>query len=445
MWKNKIKEWGLDKKNKKDDVLAILRKKAERDAAGKKTVFRLRGRDVNLEKVQKYVTRNHISETTIGELVASRPQTPPDLQCFTPEPVPETIIGRGVCYVQEQILRRVQTYMVAGYQQSMWRLSDDGFRVTAPPFQTRESYEGSDLKVASDHFTRAVYSVGGLLRDDRPEDALSCLSSACSVVDTVVREATFHRIIILFWHPTYLNDPAIIIAISGYIAAVARSVLSADDPRRQIYLLMGCLGVDQLQMLHLVMCSLLANEVEKLVGKFNEVTWTQKLEPLKYRSGGTESKERLAQMSAEADDFWGPYDQFPIYLLRLKARLSYYMSQFNIAEEEFRQTIERLRHLHHLQLPKSMDWAWNYQYCVHDLALAQHAQGNLVSAVASIKSCFAEVRSVFKTDYKSPAILTFLEKLLRQLGKFDEADDVRAKRLSCPKEEHVLPSLFTRR
>jgi hypothetical protein len=355
MWKSKINEWGLDKKNKKDDVLAILRKKAERDAAGKKTMFRLRGRDVNLESVQKYARRNHISETTIGELVASHPQTPPDLQCLTPEPVPETITGRGTCYIQEQILRRVQMYMGAGYQQKLWGLCEDGFRVTAPPSQTRQSSEGSDFKVASDHFTRAVYSARGLLRDDRLEDALSCLSSACSVIDTVVREATFHQIIILFWHPTYPNEPTMTIAMSRYVAAVARSVLNIDDPRRQIYLSMGCLEVDLLPMLHLVMCSLLADEAEKLVGKFNDITWTQKLEPLKYRSGGRESQAWLAQMSAEADDFWGPYNMFPIHLLRLRARLSYHMLQFTIAEEEFRETIERLQNLHHSRLPKSMD------------------------------------------------------------------------------------------
>jgi hypothetical protein len=107
MWKTKITEWGLDKNNKKDDVLAILRKKAERDAAGKKTLFKLRGRDVDFKDIERYATRNHITETTIGELVASHPRTPSDIQCLTPEPIPRLITGRDAYHIQENIPRRV--------------------------------------------------------------------------------------------------------------------------------------------------------------------------------------------------------------------------------------------------------------------------------------------------------------------------------------------------
>ena len=119
----------------------MLRKKAERDAAGKKRVFKLRGRDVDFKDIQRYATRNHISEITIGELVASLPQTPSDIQCLTPEPILGLITGRDAYHIQENILRRVQTYMVGGYQEGKWGLSVDGFHVTAPPLQTRSFYE----------------------------------------------------------------------------------------------------------------------------------------------------------------------------------------------------------------------------------------------------------------------------------------------------------------
>lgn len=121
-------------------------------------------------------------------------------------------------------------------------------------------------------------------------------------------------------------------------------------------------------------------------------------------------------MSTEADGFFGLYGTFTIPLLRLKARLSYYTSQFARAEEEHRKTTRRLQTLHHLQLLNCMDWSWYYQQCIHEMALAQHAQGNDVSAVASIKSGFHRVQRAFKSSYKSPALLNFLKELLRQLG-----------------------------
>jgi hypothetical protein len=43
MYKDRIKKWGLDKKNKERDMVAILRKKTERDAVGKESSFRVRG------------------------------------------------------------------------------------------------------------------------------------------------------------------------------------------------------------------------------------------------------------------------------------------------------------------------------------------------------------------------------------------------------------------
>lgn len=129
MYKNKITEWHLDKKNKRDDVLAVLRKKSERDAVGKKTVFKLRGRDVDSKDVQRYAARNHISEDSINALVASHPQTPPDLQCLTPEPVPGTIPGRNECDLHEEILRRFRTYMLGSYEQGVWSSTADGTNI----------------------------------------------------------------------------------------------------------------------------------------------------------------------------------------------------------------------------------------------------------------------------------------------------------------------------
>jgi hypothetical protein len=82
MYKDRIKKWGLDKKNKERDMVAILRKKTERKAVGKQTSFRVRGQVVAMEDVLLYFKRKGTRETAI-----SAAPTPSDISCWTPSPV----------------------------------------------------------------------------------------------------------------------------------------------------------------------------------------------------------------------------------------------------------------------------------------------------------------------------------------------------------------------
>jgi hypothetical protein len=84
MYKDRIKKWGFDKKNKERDMIAILRKKSERAAVGKETSFRVRGQIVTVEDVLDYFKRKKGTRDTLS--IAS---TPSDISCWTPSP-PQT-------------------------------------------------------------------------------------------------------------------------------------------------------------------------------------------------------------------------------------------------------------------------------------------------------------------------------------------------------------------
>jgi hypothetical protein len=83
MYKDRIKKWGLDKKNKERDMLAIVRKKTEREAIGKESSFRVRGRIVTMENVLHYFKRKNGMQK-MGIPAAA---TPSDISCWTPSPV----------------------------------------------------------------------------------------------------------------------------------------------------------------------------------------------------------------------------------------------------------------------------------------------------------------------------------------------------------------------
>src|SRR5271155_1709007 len=80
MYKNKITSWGFDKKHKLHEVQAIIRKRAQRSAVGKRTAFYLRGRLVDLDDVERYLKRK--LRSTDADFLSSAP-TPPDLVCLS--------------------------------------------------------------------------------------------------------------------------------------------------------------------------------------------------------------------------------------------------------------------------------------------------------------------------------------------------------------------------
>jgi len=84
MYKDRITKWRLDKKNKQSDMLAILRKKTARDAVGKLSSFRVRGRSVTIEDVLHYFKR----KKSVEDEDAYNAPTPSDVSCRTPSPVP---------------------------------------------------------------------------------------------------------------------------------------------------------------------------------------------------------------------------------------------------------------------------------------------------------------------------------------------------------------------
>jgi len=87
MYKSRITKWGLDKKTKETEAWAILRIKAQRNAVGKDSAFRVREKAVTIEDVLRYFKRKGI----VHPEVAPKPpeaSTPPVIECWTPIPSP---------------------------------------------------------------------------------------------------------------------------------------------------------------------------------------------------------------------------------------------------------------------------------------------------------------------------------------------------------------------
>lgn len=76
MYKDRIKQWGLDKKHKEDEMRAIVRKRKQRKDRGKDSVFSIRGRTIDDAELARYFKRKGLTiEEVIGRSFRS--------SCFT--------------------------------------------------------------------------------------------------------------------------------------------------------------------------------------------------------------------------------------------------------------------------------------------------------------------------------------------------------------------------
>jgi hypothetical protein len=94
MYKTRIKSWGLDKNFKESEVVELFRLRRERDRIGKPTVYAIRGREVDWDRVQTYVRRKGL------DIVRLIDEAPPintssssarEVSCRTPTPEPERL------------------------------------------------------------------------------------------------------------------------------------------------------------------------------------------------------------------------------------------------------------------------------------------------------------------------------------------------------------------
>ena len=88
IYKRRIKKWGLDKNCKANEMKAIARKKVERDAMGKASMFKIRGRQIEIEEVLRYFKRKRKSDHSLEAWVVRegfpRSETPSSIEVSTP-------------------------------------------------------------------------------------------------------------------------------------------------------------------------------------------------------------------------------------------------------------------------------------------------------------------------------------------------------------------------
>ncbi|KAF4843475.1 hypothetical protein CGCSCA4_v007870 [Colletotrichum siamense] len=158
MFKTRIKRWGLDKKFKEAEVLAMLQVKNKRDAAGKKTRFTVRNQEVEWERIAHYLKRrpdlqrdpryaspdqDQDAQRELVRLLKGEPGLVAGagvvdeqdyeavarygIRCRTPSPppMPRVIDPAADLRIPDEILRLMKGFFDGAFQGRMWTMVDD--------------------------------------------------------------------------------------------------------------------------------------------------------------------------------------------------------------------------------------------------------------------------------------------------------------------------------
>ncbi|KAH7161994.1 Clr5 domain-containing protein [Dactylonectria estremocensis] len=112
MYKHRLQKWGLDKKYKEKEVIHMSLLKKQREALGKRSIFFVRGKEVDWEQIEKYLHRRPDLKTKIRAGMLKMSSDSFDIVCRSPSPDPILHASNTLQYTDE-LLRLLDGYYVS--------------------------------------------------------------------------------------------------------------------------------------------------------------------------------------------------------------------------------------------------------------------------------------------------------------------------------------------
>ena len=352
MYKSRITKWKLDKRNKGHEMAVIVRKKVRRDAVGKESTFRLRGRPVDLEDLFCYLKRKKIP---IPQGATPDAATPSDMSCWTPRSTssPGPILGsprlsgdggakmdqfddyyqhdevsdsvmqslvsalpRSVTPPQhlvlsEQLRNAIKIYISGSLDNRVWISNEHDYLVTTRISPARKAQSltdnvekfrslcnrsrlllgAKDFNTAGQHLSKAF----GLIRDILIEEEPSTLDNICFSLSTFL-DGGFEDISTMF---------------RTFIGQMAINVLPSNHPWCQICKLIGRASADDVRTLIGMIWKCSKDTFVSKLGPFHssaiasEIEFLRKIQRVNDPRGAT---QRLRQLLVECEKVYGKSD-----------------------------------------------------------------------------------------------------------------------------------------
>ncbi|KAF9879575.1 hypothetical protein CkaCkLH20_03118 [Colletotrichum karsti] len=306
MYKTRIKRWGLDKKFKEAEVLAILQLKRERDRLGKKSRFAIRDQDVAWDRVLYYIKRRPDLQRHLGfaaherdvvdwdrvaAYLARRPELRGDLAAAdaeittrTPPPSPPPPPPRlfqpatGLRFADE-IVRMLRDFLHGVFEARHWTVVDDGGALLC-----------SRGKVACRGELAAWCGIMGgvydLFRGGRVGAAVGVLHGRFDELAWIIRdldpELSFFHCYIVLGQPAPISD-----LLLRYVCRMYAAVLGARHPLTLIWKRVWGVGAEDRVHILSAVVGYSARFLEERVGLLNvTLNWIHGLQGQLLQSTG---------------------------------------------------------------------------------------------------------------------------------------------------------------
>jgi tetratricopeptide (TPR) repeat protein len=428
MYKNRITRWKLDKRNKEPEMMAVIRKKCQRDAVRKASEFHIRGRLVDLDNVHRYLKRKGMSIENAIELSAA---TPPELRCSTPDAVPRPLVNPEIFEGPQRVIAEIRNYVFGSLDSKMWFLpAGDCVYLNARCTRPRETLADFQLKLDT---ACTLLNAGSHIR------AGQFLVSASALIRNVLLEeiprtlgSVFHVMTLLHEHG-WADCSNIILK---QFSRMAMTIFPEMHPLRQIFNLLQSLEPELAE-------NFLSNAWEGFVGIFEEALDPSSLTVLQARlhyilkvkrarnSDNVDAKlrtmvERFREVHGRFDY---RYAEATLVLAIFLGGRGRYVEAMAAAEEVIRCTSEgRFEYAHHL-------WCQGME----NLAFLQYLNYEGEEAESTLRQVI-HVRSIHEGWYAGRTLrpLVMLGTWLTQFGKHEEAAKVLEQVTEILKQSNVF-------
>ena len=302
MYKTHINKWGLDKKNKENEMRAIVRKHKQRADLGKRCILRVRGRPRDFAEVIRYWHRKGVSvDDVISRRTAS--PTPEAVECFTP--VPSPITTPQVLAIPQRIFRSVRDYFAGSFEAGTWVRTD--------PRALCRSIKADEHAFDYVRETRTLCVIAcQLLSENYHREAGQALTAATTRLErsTLAEDpSTLVELFGIILHIYRQRREEIALKMLGYISTLRVELLGDEHPLRRICAWLASVHSSQVECVIVRCIGSMADHFESIVGPMHLSTLSCRTRLSDVLSEGYTSRKLIQNLLAECAKVLAAYYQ----------------------------------------------------------------------------------------------------------------------------------------
>ncbi|KAI3323511.1 hypothetical protein HD806DRAFT_544236 [Xylariaceae sp. AK1471] len=139
VFKTHLGRWGYKKNVNRSEVLEILHQRSCREREGKDSIFTLRKRPVDLEKVRRHGQRAALHNRQPGNLLLSSQSPSRDVVSRTPPPpLRQSLPIVEQCRIPEKLLYDFDVLVKSSFENGRWRFNGNNLIINSSPSEPDE-------------------------------------------------------------------------------------------------------------------------------------------------------------------------------------------------------------------------------------------------------------------------------------------------------------------